>query len=102
MSEYISIREHVLSLLAEHMQEIRTRFGIDTLQLFGSVSRGEDTPLSDIDLLYTFQPGALSLEHVAGLEDYLENLFERKVDLVSRKWINPYFRDTVLREAISV
>ena len=84
------------------MQEIRTRFGIDTLQLFGSVSRGEDTPLSDIDLLYTFQPGALSLEHVAGLEDYLEDLFERKVDLVSRKWINPYFRDTVLREAISV
>ena len=57
MPEYVSIRDDVVKKLEEHLPEIRERFGIETLGLFGSVSRGEDTAESDIDILYRFKPG---------------------------------------------
>ena len=53
MSEYVSIKEEVLHKLDVNIPEIRNRFNIETLSLFGSVARGEDTPASDIDLAYT-------------------------------------------------
>lgn len=54
MSEYVSIKEEVLSTLKAHFPEIREWFGIETLGVFGSVSRGEDTTESDVDILTGF------------------------------------------------
>jgi predicted nucleotidyltransferase len=51
MSEYVSIKNEVVKKLEEHLPEIRERFGIEMLGVFGSVSRGEDKPDSDIDIL---------------------------------------------------
>ena len=51
---YASIRENVLRKMEEHMPEIRERFGVKRLALFGSVSHAEDTPDSDVDILYEF------------------------------------------------
>ncbi|MBO5368097.1 nucleotidyltransferase domain-containing protein, partial [Methanocorpusculum sp.] len=50
MPEYVSIRDDVVKKLEVNLPEIRERFGIETLGLFGSVSRGEDTAESDIDI----------------------------------------------------
>ncbi|HJJ38915.1 MAG TPA: nucleotidyltransferase domain-containing protein [Methanocorpusculum sp.] len=57
MAEYQSIKEDVIAKLEVCMPEIRERFCIEDLSLFGSLSRGEDTSESDIDILYTFLPG---------------------------------------------
>lgn len=54
MPEYTSIKEDVLKKLEANLPEMRERFGIETIGIFGSVSRGEDTPRSDIDILYKF------------------------------------------------
>lgn len=54
MPEYTSIKEDVLKKLEANLPEMRERFGIETIGIFGSVSRGEDTPRSDIDSLYKF------------------------------------------------
>ena len=100
MPPYSSIKQDVLAKLEKHLPEIQERFGIETIGIFGSVSRGEDTPDSDIDILYTFQPGKATLANLTGLHDHLEQLFNRKIDLVSRKWISPILRPTIEQDAI--
>ena len=102
MTEYRSIKEDVLNKLEACMPEIRERFQIESLSIFGSVARGEDTPESDIDFLYTFLPGETTLEHLEDLQTYLELLFDREIDLISKKWLNPYFRTSVLNEVVSL
>lgn len=102
MSEYVSIKEDVLRKLEGNLTEIRERFGIENLGLFGSVSRGEDTADSDIDILYTFREGQLSLANLVNLGDYLEELLGRKVDLVAERALSPYIRSDVIAGAIIV
>jgi uncharacterized protein len=84
---------------AERLREVCERYGVARLEVFGSVSRGEDGPGSDIDLLYELKPGATLGFSFFHLEDELAELFGRPVDLHSRNAINKYIRDSVLRDA---
>lgn len=97
---YVSIKQEVLAKLEKELPLLREKYEIRTIGLFGSVSRGEDTPESDIDLLYTFQNGAISLERFLDLADHLEHLFGRKVELVSEKWLSSYLRPYVEKDVI--
>ena len=101
MPAYVSIKEDVLTKLETHIVEIRERFGVDTLAVFGSVSRGEDTADSDIDILYSYREGTeYGMFHTVNLIDYLENLFGRSVDLVSPQYLKPRVRPYVMQEVI--
>jgi|Deesub1362A_J573_1020465.scaffolds.fasta_scaffold01979_11 hypothetical protein len=51
-------RDEVLKILREHKDELRRRFGVKTLVIFGSVARGEAEPGSDVDILAEFDPEA--------------------------------------------
>jgi len=102
MTEYQSIKEDVLTKLEAHMPELRNRFGIDTIGIFGSVSRGEDRPGSDVDVLYTFRPGESTLANLVSLGTYLEELFGRKVDLIAERSLSPYIRSDVIAEVVMV
>ena len=59
--------------------------------LFGSFARGEDTPLSDVDLLVQYDDKARIslLKHCAIMND-LEELLDRKVDLVEDGELLPF------------
>lgn len=81
------------------LAEICERYGVARLEVFGSLSRGEDTADSDIDVLYTLRPGARLGWAIEDLSDELSALFGRPVDLVSRAALHPRLRDTVLGEA---
>jgi predicted nucleotidyltransferase len=63
------------------------------------MARGESTPGSDIDLLYELAPESHLGWEIVELIDQLEKLFDRPVDLVSRRSIHPLIRDAVLQEA---
>ena len=63
MTSYVSIKEDVLAKLKENLPEIRERFFVDIIGIFGSVSRGEDTAESDVDVLYTFSEGKGHMIH---------------------------------------
>lgn len=64
------------------------RWSIVELALFGSVLRDDFRPDSDIDLLVTFAPGIrLTLEDYLEMEEELQAIFGRKVDLVERQWV---------------
>ena len=65
--------------------------------IFGSMSRGESTRESDIDLLVRFS-GRKSLLAVVRLERELSEALGRKVDLLTESAISPYLRERILNE----
>lgn len=88
-----------MDLDTERLREVCERYGVASLEVFGSVSRGEDRRDSDIDLLYVLNPNARLGFALFDLEDEIATVFGRPVDLVARKSINEYIREQVLAEA---
>lgn len=81
------------------LREVCERYGVASLEVFGSVARGEERQDSDIDLLFTLKPGRRLGFSLFDLEDELSAVLGRPVDLVRRSSINTYIRDQVLAEA---
>jgi uncharacterized protein len=93
--------EDVKQQLQELKPTLRKRFKVETIDIFGSYARREQTNKSDIDILVTYAEGA-DLLLVAGLRHYLRRKLGVKVDVVSKNFLNPIIKDHVLNEAISV
>lgn len=98
----MSIKEEVLRKLSENLAEIQERFGIETLGIFGSVSRGEDTEASDVDVLYRFREGRGRMHDLVGLYEYLKELFGREVDVISFDYISPLIEAKVRADSIVI
>lgn len=81
--------------------ELAAKHGARNVRVFGSVSRGEAGPQSDVDILVDLEPGR-SLLDLGGLLMDLEDLLGRKVDVVTEKGLHWYIRDKVLKEAIQL
>ena len=78
------------------MAEFCRRNGIRRLALFGSVMGDDFGPDSDVDVLVEFSPGTrVGLITLAGMEIELSGLLGRKVEMHTRKGLNPQFRDEV-------
>lgn len=79
------------------------QYGVETIGVFGSYRRGEQTQKSDIDILVTFRedahPGYFKFLE---LEEYLEKEFGVKVDLVSKGALKPYIGKHILEEVVMV
>ncbi len=88
-----------LGLDLRRLAVICRRYGIARIDVFGSAARGEAGPGSDVDLLYELQPGARLGWDIEVLSDELSELFERPVDLVSRRGLHAMLRTRVLRDA---
>lgn len=64
--------------------------------IFGSFARGEETPLSDIDILVQFDENArVSLLKHAGMICDLEKILDRPVDIVPEKALRPRVRESI-------
>jgi predicted nucleotidyltransferase len=94
-------KEQTIQILSAHMQEIRQRFGVESLALFGSIARGEAKAGSDVDVLVTYveTPGMFGFLE---LKEYLEQLMSCPVDLVTVKALKKQLRKKILEEAVSV
>lgn len=93
--------EDIRRTLQAHRQTLCGRFGVRSLALFGSVARREATEESDIDLLVQFdQP--IGLFELFALQDELEAILGRPVDLGTIRSLKPRVRERVLEEAVDV
>ena len=88
-----------LDVEPKRLREVCERYGVASLDVFGSVARNQDRQDSDLDLLYVLKPNARLGFRLFDLEDELAVLFGRPVDLVARKSVNQYIREQVLAEA---
>lgn len=84
-------REDILRVAAQH--------GAQNVRVFGSATRGDAGPDSDLDFLVEFEEGQ-SLLDVTALWQDLEELLGREVDVVEPEGLHWYIRDRVLREAL--
>ncbi|MBS7612147.1 nucleotidyltransferase family protein [Candidatus Bathyarchaeota archaeon] len=91
--------EEIKSILAEHKNELRERFKVKGIGIFGSFVRGEQKKRSDIDILVEFEEPP-SLFEFMDLEDYLSKLLGLKVDLVTRDSLKPRIGEHILREVV--
>ncbi|MCU0510060.1 MAG: nucleotidyltransferase family protein [Anaerolineae bacterium] len=90
-----------LDLLREHLPELRQRFGVRALALFGSVVRGEATAESDVDVLVEYDDAPTLFEFVR-LKAHLSELLGAPVDLVMRSALKPVIGAAILAEAVDV
>lgn len=88
-----------LSVDRHALAEVCHRYGVARLEVFGSVARGDTSITSDLDLLYTLEPGARLGWEIEDLSDELSALFGRPVDLVSQRALHQSIRGQVLLEA---
>jgi uncharacterized protein len=89
-----------LALLRQHKPELRKRFGVAKIGIFGSFAHGEERPESDVDVFVTFQNGKKTFDNFMGTKFFLEDLFKRKVDLVTDGALKPLIRDPILQDVI--
>ena len=94
------VRDEIIATLRQHMPEIR-RYGVSRLAVFGSLSRGEERPDSDVDILVEFSVPVGLFEFVR-TQRYLEQLLGRAVDLATPDAIRTEMRERILKEAAYV
>lgn len=73
-------------------------FGVKRLGLFGSFVRNEQHAESDVDFLVEYEPGRKSLKNHFGLIDWLEDAFQREIELVTTESLSPYIGPYIERE----
>ncbi len=76
------------------------RYHVRELALFGSVARGEAGAGSDVDLYVEFEPGRHPGLQWFDLEEELESLLGRRVDLSRKSLLRPRVRREALRDAV--
>ena len=85
----------------ERIDENRAVFvsmGVERIGLFGSFVRGENTNESDVDVLVEFKSGEKTFDNFMNLAFFLEDVFGRKVDLVTRESLSPFIGPKILAE----
>ncbi|WLT31270.1 nucleotidyltransferase family protein [Geothrix sp. PMB-07] len=83
------------------MPDLKAHFAVARLALFGSVSRGEAHPDSDVDILVEFA-GPATLDGFMGLKAALENLLDARVDLATARSLRPALRAMVEKDLLDV
>ena len=90
-------KEQIFALLQEQQAELR-RLGVKRCGLFGSFVRETANEQSDVDILVEFEPDQKTFDNYMQLAFFLEDLFGRRVDLVTTESLSPYIGPHILRE----
>lgn len=94
-------KQAILARLSGSAEEIRQRFSVKRLAVFGSVAREEAGDTSDVDVLVAFDQKA-NFDLFMDLKFYLEELLGTEVDLVTDKALRSQMREVIEREIIRV
>jgi len=77
-------RDEILRILSENKAIWQEHYGIRRIGLFGSFARGEEQTNSDVDLFVEFDRERIDLEKYLQFIEEVENIFGRKVDIITR------------------
>ena len=92
-------KEDILTKLINLKEEIKTNYKVKTIGLFGSYVKNTQKDTSDIDFLVEFEDNA-DLFHFIGLSNYLEEIFDTKVDVISKPSLKEDLKQHILQEVI--
>ena len=95
-----SIQE-IKKTLEKHKEELKEKYQIKEIGIFGSYVRGEQKGKSDLDILVEFED-SISLLKFVELENYLCEIVGVKVDLVMKSALKPRIGKHILKEVINI
>lgn len=87
----------ILDTLSRHQNDLR-EFGVERIGLYGSYVRNEASEQSDIDLLVDFLKEKKTLKNLVYLADFLENVFQKKVEIVTTQGLSKHIGPYILKE----
>lgn len=90
-----------LTVDRDAIRRLAAHHGARDPRIFGSVARDESKNDSDVDVLVTMEPGRTLFDLIA-LEQDLEELLGRHVDVISDAGLSPYLRRQILADAVAV
>jgi len=91
----------IKKMLGSHRDDLRVRYGVKEIGIFGSYVREEQKETSDVDILVEFEM-PVGLLAFAGLKNYLSDYLGVEVDLVMKRALKPRIGKRVLQEVIYV
>lgn len=96
----------ILSILRERKDELAEKFAVVKIGIYGSFVRGEGDEKSDIDVYVEFDMSGLSFDKYLEFVDYLERLFGRKVDVITKDGVEsiriPHVKEEIKRSIVYV
>ena len=93
--------DEIKSILNKHKQELKEKYSVSEIGIFGSYIRGEERDKSDIDILVEFNR-EVSLLKVSSLENYLSSLLGIKADVVRKRNIKKELKENILSEVVNL
>lgn len=93
--------EEIKQTLRETKPLLQEQYRVTELGIFGSYARGEQTQTSDVDVLIDYDQ-APTLFKLVELRDYLAEVIEMKVDVVTKNGLKPRIRERVLSEVVYI
>lgn len=97
------VQQDIQSFLKSHKKEIGKRFHVSTLGFFGSFARNEATAKSDVDILYDLDESATNIFDLKKrFKNYLESKLNKPVDLCRIKYMKPFVKEIIEKEAVYV
>ena len=97
----IHTKKELLNALSKNREMIKL-FGVTSLGIFGSFSKGKIKESSDVDLLVDFDPAKKSFDNFMDLSFFLEGIFGRKVEIVTTQSLSKFIGPHILNEVQNV
>ena len=92
----------IINYLKQHKKQY-SDMGIEIIGIFGSYARSTNSDTSDIDILYDTKKGVSNLyDKKQTLKQNLEQAFDTRIDLASKKYLKPYAKDEILKDLVYV
>ncbi len=91
---------NAIEILKKHEDEIKEKYNVTKIGVFGSFARGEGKEGSDVDVLVEFREGYKTFDNYMELKFFLEDIFSHNVDLVTIKALKPQLKEDILQEVI--
>ena len=82
-------------------ENIKERYWLDRVRVFGSYAKWLNTKKSDIDFLVDYKT-PIDLEGFFSLKNELEELFWRKIDIINNKFLKNKFKDYIKKDLINI
>ena len=101
MNKKVYSLEEIKNKIKENEKFLKEKYHVRGFLLFGSYAKGEQTQDSDIDLLVDFQK-VIDMFEMIDLQEYLQNLFGKKIDLGTKNGLKSFIKKTILKEAINL
>jgi len=99
VSKMVKTKEEILDKLKNVREKLKEKYKVKKIGIFGSYVSNKQKATSDLDFLVEFEDNA-DLFHFIGLSRYLEEIFNTKVDVISKPSLKEELKQHILKEVI--